>query len=116
MRPHARLLDVDPFEFPCSTGVQLVQSLALLSAKIGKNRLKSLVHPLPRALLDFRMQAEGLIPLSHQDGESRLLKALVGGRNLSDPAAFHDLHADAVGHAPVLVVVATIASLGGEQD
>ncbi len=43
----------------------LLVSLAVLSAKVGKTRLALLareeLHPLPKALLQFRMQAEGLL-------------------------------------------------------
>ena len=45
----------------------LIRSLAVLNAKVGKNRLKTVaesddLHPLTRALLEFRMQCEGLTP------------------------------------------------------
>jgi hypothetical protein len=45
-----------------NSGNPLVASLAVLNAKVGKGRLKKLaakeLHPLTRALLDFRLQAE----------------------------------------------------------
>jgi hypothetical protein len=45
----------------------LIRSLAVLHAKVGKARLKSVaetddLHPLTRFLLEFRMEAEGLVP------------------------------------------------------
>ena len=45
----------------------LIVSLGVLSSKVGKRRLKALaanpeeLHPLPKALLMFRMQAEGMV-------------------------------------------------------
>jgi hypothetical protein len=44
----------------------LIRSLAVLNARVGKRRLKALaeaddLHPLTRALLEFRLQCEGLV-------------------------------------------------------
>lgn len=51
----------------------LIASLAVLNGKVGKNRLKRLserkLHPLTRALLEFRMKAEGIAEQPH--GEAR---------------------------------------------
>ena len=42
----------------------LIASLAVLNARVGKNRMRRLretpLHPLTRALLQFRMEAEGI--------------------------------------------------------
>jgi hypothetical protein len=45
----------------------LIRSLAVLNARVGKNRLRSLseahdLHPLTRFLLEFRMECEGMTP------------------------------------------------------
>jgi hypothetical protein len=59
------LHDLDPDQ-ALSSENPLIVALAVLSSKVGKRRLRALaahpeqLHPLARALLEFRMQAEGV--------------------------------------------------------